>query len=94
MPSEYFANIGHSPNEMITFLNEFKMQNIDLPEVIISGGITNPIEAHKNMLSLNTNSIVGMASELLKYALLGEEELDVYINELRQCFKIAKAYIK
>ena len=35
MPSEYFANIGHSPSEMIAFLNEFKMQNIDLPEVII-----------------------------------------------------------
>lgn len=89
-PSESIAQVGHTPAQMIDWLNHFDTK---LP-IIISGGIKDPVEAHQLMLLYKGQSIVGMASQILQHALADYEQLANYLTELKSTFAIAKSYIQ
>jgi isopentenyl-diphosphate delta-isomerase len=90
-----FGNIGHSPAQMINWVNNsLKSQDAQCSNFIISGGVKDPLTAHILMNSLEGNSIVGMASELLKYSMGSYEELQNYLEDVKDCFNLAQAYIR
>lgn len=61
--------IGHTPSEMINWINQYQDNGgIKCRDFIISGGIKNVLEGYKLQESLNTKSIIGMASSFLQYA--------------------------
>ncbi len=93
-PSRNFGLIGHSVDEMIEFLNTLTKQKPSEIEIIISGGVRDPLQGHILMQSLELNSVVGMASELLKYATGDYGLLQDYLNEAKECFAVARTYIK
>ena len=94
-PKELFGHIGHTPMEMISWINEIVgRERVQCDNIIISGGVKDPITAHNLMQECQLNSVVGMASELLKYSMGEYEELQNYINELQESFDLAKAYIR
>ena len=90
-PADYLGYVGHTPDQMINWLNNLQANK---PEIIISGGIKNPVRAHDLMLAYTGNSITGMASEVLEHALEDYEHLKEYLTQLRESFAICKAYIK
>ena len=90
-PSSYVGAIGHNCYEMIDWLNELPGEK---PNIIISGGIKDPIIGHDLMVGYQGESVVGMASEVLKHALGDYEELRVFLLELKECFALAQAYLK
>lgn len=71
--------IGHTPLEMIEVINEHQLFNNK--EIIISGGITNFLDAHYLQKNLNAPSHIGMAGQILLKASEGEEELTNFLNE-------------
>lgn len=89
-PSDYLAEVGHTAEQMISWLNELSSS----PDIIISGGITNPVYGHQLMHFYQGNAVVGMASEILKHALDDYESLYKYLTELKSTFAMAKAFIK
>jgi isopentenyl-diphosphate delta-isomerase len=79
--SESLTKIGHSPFEMIEFLNKISLKNEHAKNVsvIISGGIQNVVEGQYYRNRLNYNSVIGQGMRFLKHA---EDE-----NKLEQFFK-------
>ena len=68
--------IGHSVDDMIGFYNNFGPSD---KEVILSGGVTNFLDGYYYQQKLNGNSVIGMAGEVLKYALEGTQALDDFM---------------
>jgi isopentenyl-diphosphate delta-isomerase len=90
-----FGSIGHGPEQMIEWANKsLKSNDVKCNSFIISGGIKDPLTAHVLMNSLKGDSIVGMASELLKYSMGSYEELQNYMVDVKDCFNLAHAYIR
>lgn len=86
--------IGHTPIEMIGFINTLIKAEPSEIEVIISGGVKDPLQAHTLMQSLELNSVVGMAGQLLKHASGDYEALQSYLNGVREEFAMAKSFIR
>ena len=64
---------------MIKVINENNL--FSQKEIIISGGVTNFLDAHYLQKNLNTSSLIGMAGKILLKAEKGEENLIEFINE-------------
>ena len=82
-----FGSVGHSCLDMIKWINQadkFKCQNI-----IISGGVKNVVMASELRAHLKLNSVIGLASALLKYAQDDYIVLQKYLNEYLMAFKMA-----
>ena len=77
--------------DYLNALNDVKQSNI---EVIISGGITDPLTGYILKEKLRMNAIVGMASNVLKHAMGDYDDLYAYLTEARECFAMAQAFIK
>lgn len=93
--NSHFALIGHTVEDMIQNLNRlFKPGVNDSIEIIISGGVNNPIQAQVLMESLKFNNVVGMAASLLKNSMGDYEELQSYVAELGEGLELANAYLK
>lgn len=93
-PSSNLGLIGHTPAEMIGFLNTLIKSDPSEIEIIISGGVKDSIQGFSLMQSLELNSVVGMAGELLKYATGDYEVLQRYLNQMKDEFAMAKSFIK
>lgn len=90
-----FGNIGHTAQQMISWVNSSLLdKDAVCREFIISGGVKDPISAQTLMNELKANSVIGMASGLLKHATEDYDQLQTYLTELRDCFNLANAYIK
>jgi len=89
-----FSKIGHSAEEMIGFLKDISKNKIRCKNFIISGGVSDALYAHYLLESMpnNTNSVVGMASALLKYSTEDYETLKKYILNLKNQFNLAKSF--
>ena len=65
-----FVKIGHTADEMISFLNALRKENINYrkKEIIISGGVENILDGFYLLENLNFNSVIGQAKNFLKHA--------------------------
>ena len=87
------ANIGHTPREMIEWINSFDFE-LNCKQFIISGGVTDPIQALVLNESLQYPSVVGMASQFLKYSMGEYEELQVYLEQMLEVYKLGGQLLK
>ncbi len=91
------AQIGHSAEEMVGFINELNAElgnAVLCKQFIISGGIKNFLDGYYLQEKLKAPSIYGQASSLLKYAEKSYEELEQYIHYQIEGLKLAKAFFK
>ena len=84
------AFVGHSVEEMIGFFNSCDSSGVD---VILSGGVTNFLDGYYYQQLINANSVIGMAGEVLKYALQGEIALDDFIAHQVEGYKFASQFL-
>ena len=91
---EALSYIGHTAEQMVGYLNDLKASGARDIEIIISGGIKDPVSGHVLKEQLQYNAIIGMASTLLKHAMGDYEDLQTYLNDMKECFKMSKAFIK
>lgn len=89
-----FGHIGHSALEMVTFVNELRSDADKCQRFIISGGVKSPLDAHRLLQQLNANSVVGVASGFLKYAMKDYDYLREYVAEYKDCLLMANAFLK
>lgn len=90
------AQIGHSIYEMVELLNTLIAKlgsQRQCNMAIISGGVTNYLDAYYCMQKLNMPSIYAQASALLKRALHGVDELNTYIDVQREGLKMAYQFL-
>lgn len=91
------AQIGHSAEEMVTFVNELRDELGDLvlcKQFIISGGIKNFLDGYYLMEKLQSQAVYGQASALLQYAEKSYEELEQFLHYQVEGLKLAKAFFK
>lgn len=91
------AQIGHSAEEMTTFINELKQELGDAflcKQFIISGGIKNFLDGYYLMEKLNASSVYGQASALLQYAEKSYEALEQFLHFQIEGLKLAKTFFK
>jgi len=90
-----FTLIGHTAEEMLNIINSY-VENTSLKcnELIISGGIHNFLDGFYLMKKSKLPSIYGQASEILRYAMKGYEELHNYIEKQVKGLLLAGKYLK
>jgi isopentenyl-diphosphate delta-isomerase len=93
-PAAAFGYIGHTAEQMIEYLNALQQVQKSDVEVIVSGGIKDPVTGYILKEKLEMNAVIGMAGTVLKYAMGDYEELQSYLHETKECFSMAKAFIK
>lgn len=93
---EPFANIGHTADQMLEWVNEISdsKQGLLCNEIIVSGGIQNYLDGYYFMEKSKVPAIYGQASALLKYAQNSYEDLRSYLLSQRQGLQLAKAYLR
>lgn len=99
-----FIYVGHTANEMVEFIIDIlgnssveDLDKIKCKNFIISGGVKDYLQGHFLQGKLGTvgaSSIIAQASGFLKYALLGQEQLDKYIEHNLQGLKLAKMLLR
>lgn len=82
--------VGHSALEMVGFVNALGAQK----DFIISGGVSNMLDAYYLQNSLNSPSVIGFASQWLTPALESYEALKEYFKTLSQQYLVCEAYLK
>lgn len=85
--------IGHTSEQMISWVNDILKLETKCKEFIISGGINNILQGHRLRESLKANSVIGMASAFLKYA-ENSELLEEFASTQVDLLKLAKCYLK
>lgn len=91
------AQIGHSAEEMVLYVNELQDELGDLAvcnQFIISGGVKNFLDGYYLMEKIETNAIYGQASALLKYAEQSYEALEQFLHYQIEGLKLSKAFLK
>lgn len=87
-----WAGIGHSAEEMITFINQMDQSIAENKEIIISGGM-NPLKGYFLMKQLNFPSIIGMAYPFLKSAQGEYEELKSSVQFMKKSLQMAQQFL-
>ncbi|MAZ49664.1 MAG: isopentenyl-diphosphate delta-isomerase [Halobacteriovoraceae bacterium] len=87
------ATIGHTPEEMIGWINAFEFE-LECQQFIISGGVYDPIRAKVLNDSLHYPSAVGMASQFLKFAMGDYEQLQAYAEDLIEVYLVCDQVLK
>jgi len=84
-----FESIGEPSINMINYLNEIGSQM----DVIISGGMNDPLEAYYHKSISNNNSVIGQAHKVLEMADLGHENLKSYITSFILKMRLAENFL-
>ncbi len=85
--------IGHSAEEMVGYLNDLPFSIMSNKNIIISGGVSDCLDAYYLMKKLKYASVFGQASAFLKYAKEDYKRLDAYVLNLKKGLLIAQAYL-
>jgi len=86
--------VGHTAEEMLSWTNDFSFDpKLRTKTIIISGGIKDFLDGYYFTKKSKLNSIYGHASKFLKYALLGEESLNEFIEFQVEGLKTAHALL-
>jgi isopentenyl-diphosphate delta-isomerase len=93
-PKNSFGLVGHTSQEMIGWVNQLDPDKMKCREFIISGGVQDPLSGFILTNQLNHNSIFGMASKLLEFAMDDYEKLYVYLDEVRDSLRMANAFLR
>jgi len=91
------CQVGHSALNMIATVNQLMdtlNAQLKCHKIIISGGINTFLDGHYFMNSLRCWSIYGQASAFLKYALLGQRELNQFIQAQISGLKMARTFLR
>ena len=91
---QYFGQIGHTCEDMIGFIGQIPPENLVCKNVIISGGVSDPITAHALREKCPLNSVTGLASLILKNAMGDYEELRNFLLEFSEALLMAKTFLK
>ncbi len=94
---EAFATIGHTPEQMISYINELIPKlgsKVNCRNFIISGGISHFLDGYYYINKLNHNAIYGQASAMLKYAQVSYDALHEYISLQIEGLQYASAYLR
>ncbi|PKQ62756.1 type 2 isopentenyl-diphosphate Delta-isomerase [Labilibaculum filiforme] len=93
---EPLAQIGHSANQMVDWVNEIvaNEEQVKCKEIIISGGIQNFLDGYYLMEKAALPAIYGQASTLLKYAKESYEELRSYLEIQRKGLQLSKSFLR
>lgn len=91
---QYFGQIGHTCEDMIGFIGQIPPEKLVCKNVIISGGVSDPITAHALREKCSLNSVTGLASLLLKNAMGDYEELREFLLEFSEALLMAKTFLK
>jgi len=84
---EEFIHVGHTPEEMVEFLNRQPRTHKD---IIISGGIKSPLDAFYLKSKLKNRSMIGMASAFLEPALKDYDTLKNYFLKYKESLLTAR----
>lgn len=85
-----FESVGEDSFSMIKVLNDLNT-NMD---IIISGGMNNPLNAYYYHSITNANNVIGQASKVLEMAQQGPEILKSYIKNFILKMRLAKNYLE
>lgn len=86
-----FQYVGHTAKEMIDHLNKIWDQHSgQCQNIIISGGINSILQAYYLRCLCPGNSVIGMASNFLRHALLGKDKLNEFILESKKAYSLAQ----
>ncbi len=91
------ANIGHNAYQMVDFTNEILEKSkaeIACKKLIISGGVKNFLDGYYLTESAKMPAIYAQASEMLRYALQGYDELKDYIQSQIKGLQMAHKLLK
>lgn len=91
---EGLAYVGHTAEEMISFINEIPASERKVKEVIISGGVKTFLDGYYLRNKLNTSNIYGQASGFLKHARGEYSELQSFVAAQIEGYKLASCYLK
>lgn len=89
--------LGHSAEEMLTFLEEAALelgQERKCNKVIISGGVSNFLDGFYLISKSKIPAVYGQAAPFLKYANESQEALDNYAKHQVEGLKFANSYLK
>lgn len=92
--TESLSRVGHTPLEMINYLNDLLRANpkYSEKEVIISGGVKDFLDAYYLQELLNYSSVVGMAKSFLSHTDT-YEELETFTKAQVEGLKMARAFL-
>lgn len=93
---EPFVYIGHTADEMLSFVNETidSGKKIRCKSLIISGGIQNYLHGYYLMKRSKLPAIYGQASAFLKHARGDYEALQNFIKQQIEGLRLASSYLK
>lgn len=90
--NQALVNVGHTALEMVQVLNQLSKTNHKMPEIIISGGVKDYLDAYYlNSLSL-ANSVCGMAKNFLSVS-ENYEDLRFYVESQVEGYKMATKFL-
>jgi len=89
------AKIGHTAEQMVRMVNRISASETEIQTrtFIISGGVSDFMEAYYLMSLLRMPSACGMASAFLKHALISYESLQSFMEDQIQGLMIARSYL-
>lgn len=96
-PLQCLAGVGHSAEEMVTWINQITedpASGVRCRQIIISGGINTFLDGYYLMEKLNLPSIYGQASGLLKYAMGDYEALQSFLLSQKEGLSVAHSFLR
>lgn len=91
-----FAYIGHTAQEMLSWINTYAAQNSLYKEkgIIISGGIKSIIQGYSLIQDSELNALIGFASKYLKPALHSQERLDAFVQSQIDSLSLCNNFLR
>ncbi len=87
------ANIGHTAEEMVNFMNDLPSSLVEGKNIIISGGLSNWLEGYYLLKKIKYPAVFGQASAFLKYAQEDYNQLNDYVSNLKKGLLLAHSYL-
>ncbi|MBK9256517.1 MAG: type 2 isopentenyl-diphosphate Delta-isomerase [Saprospiraceae bacterium] len=91
------ANLGHTAEEMVDYVNQLKVEmgdKMSCRQVIISGGVEDFLDGYYLTQKITIPSVYGQASAFLKHAMGDYEDLELYIRQQIDGLALAKTFLK
>lgn len=91
-----FAYIGHTAQEMVSWINTYAAQNSLYKNkgLIISGGIKSIIQGYALKEQSELNAVIGFASKYLRPALHSQELLDEFVSDQINTLNLCQNFLR
>jgi isopentenyl-diphosphate Delta-isomerase len=88
------CQVGHSAEEMVGFLKSSNSSKVKDLEIIVSGGITNFLDAHYLMEKLDRACFYGMAGKVLSVLSDGQVALESYLKNELEGLSFSRSFLR